>query len=225
VSDAARRAPAVVVPESIEDAVEDAALVTCWGRAAVPRHGYGNRQIDGLPTVEEPPRLVQQLLGLARGLLALELPEALVTALVRRVALDSMPAMRGAVLAALSLGEPLSTAALGRAAGLDRKVAKMQAEELQAIGVVHGAREGDWDDENEESDKRRVTWQLVGDDGALIADVFAAQRCDPGWDEVWVPIPLPPRRRARTGRHPTLRPTPCPRIPGSLGRRSLRSRR
>ena len=37
-----------------------------------------------MPVVEEPPRLVRQLLALARGLLSLELPENYATALVRR---------------------------------------------------------------------------------------------------------------------------------------------
>ena len=43
------------------DAIEDAALVTAWGRGAVPRNGYGRREIEGIPVVEEPMRLVQQL--------------------------------------------------------------------------------------------------------------------------------------------------------------------
>lgn len=198
VSDAARLAPAVVVPPAVEEAVEDAALVACWGRAAVPRHGYGARPIDGLPTIEEPMRLIRQLLGLARGLLALGLPEGSVTALLRRVALDSMPATRRAVLATLSLGEPLSTTALARAAGLDRKVARFQAEELQAIGVVHGQRDGDPEDEDE-NDRRRVTWQLAAEDGSLIADVFAAQRRAPRWDEMGGPTPLPPGKGDEDG--------------------------
>ena len=115
------------LPEHVSDAVEDAALVTCWGRAAVPRSGYGRREILDVPTVEELMRVVQQLTGIARGLYALGLGDAAVTALTRRVALDSMPAARHAVLAALSTGELLSTAGVARAASIDRKVAPVLA--------------------------------------------------------------------------------------------------
>lgn len=180
VTDAAGRVDSVAVPEAVAIEIEDAALVTCWGRAAVPRHGYGRRDIDGMPVVEEPPRVVRQLLSLARGLLALGVPEHYATELVRRVALDSMPDARCAVLSALSLGEPLSTAALGRAAGLHRHVARMQAEELEAVGVVLGERHGD----EEEDDRRTVTWQLDGEAGEVIADVLAAHRLSEGWHEV-----------------------------------------
>ena len=62
------------LPDAVWDEIEDAALVTAWGRGAVPRNGYGRREIEGLPVVEEPMRLVQQLGILARGILALGLP-------------------------------------------------------------------------------------------------------------------------------------------------------
>ena len=180
------------LPESLEDAIEDAALVTCWGRAAVPRHGYGRREIDGIPTVEEPPRLIHQLRGVARGLVAIGLPEPGVEQTVRRVALDSMPADRFAVLSVLADGEPLSTAEVSRRSRLDRKVARFRLEELQAIGVVRGDRQGEEPDD-EERDTRPATWRLDGHDGQLIADVLNAPRAEGGWDEMWVPTPQPPQ--------------------------------
>jgi hypothetical protein len=183
IADAARRIPDDV-PDSVFNVIEDAALVTCWGRAAVPRHGYGRREIDGMPVVEDPPRVVRQLHGLARGLLALGLPEDYTAGLIRRVALDSMPEDRRAVLAALSFGEPLTAAALARRAGLHRHVARMRAEELEAIGVVHGERLGA--DRDEEYDKRPAVWRLAGDDGQLIAAVFASLRNAGKWHEIWV---------------------------------------
>jgi len=193
VSEAAAKAENTAVSAAVASDVEDAALVACWGRAAVPRHGYGRREIDGLPEVEEPPRLVRQLLGVARGLLALGVPEKYTTELVRRVALESMPDARRRVLAALSLGEPLTTAALSRTAGLHRHVARMQAEELEAVGVVLGERQGD----EEEDDRRPVTWQLDGD-GDLIAEVFAAHSSAKGWHEMFLThTPPPPRSRRR----------------------------
>jgi hypothetical protein len=91
-------------------------------------------------------RLVQQLGGIARGMLALGLSPTAAAAIVRRVALDSMPAARHAVLAALSTGEVLSTAGCARAANLDRKVCRMALEELAAIGVVENDRSDEEDD-------------------------------------------------------------------------------
>jgi hypothetical protein len=193
ISDAAGRVGNIVIPKPVEMVIEDAALVTCWGRAAVPRHGYGRREIDGMPVVEEPPRLVRQLSALTRGLFALGLPEEYVIALVRRTALDSMPEGRRAVLGALAHGEPLTTAALGRAAHMHRHMARMQAEEMEAIGVVLGEREGD----DEEDDRRPVTWQLHGDDGDLVADVFAAHRRYGGWHEVLHTHTRPPLRNSK----------------------------
>lgn len=49
----------------------DAAFVVSRARAVVPRHGYGRREIDGVPVIEEVPRLARQLGLLVRGLLAL----------------------------------------------------------------------------------------------------------------------------------------------------------
>jgi hypothetical protein len=172
------------VPDAVFDVIREAALVTCWGRAAVPRHGYGRREIDGMPVVENTPRIVRQLHGLARGLLALGLPESYAAGLVRSAALDSMPEDRRAVLAALSLGEPLSTSALATKAELHRHVARMRAEELEVIGVVEGERAGT--DQEEEYDRRPVTWRLAGEDGAVLATVFKNHRAREKWHEKWV---------------------------------------
>ena len=88
--------------------LDDLAIVCCYGRAVVPRNAYGRREIEGLAIVEEPPRLVAQLLLLARGLLALELPEPAAVALCRRAALDSMPAVRRGLLAVLADADELT---------------------------------------------------------------------------------------------------------------------
>jgi hypothetical protein len=197
------------LPDDVADAIEDAALVTAWGRGAVPRNGYGRRDIEGVPVVEEPMRLVQQLGMLARGVLHLGLSEQAATDIARRVALDSMPAARRAVLQVLSTGEVLSTSACANRAGLDRKVARMALEELAAIGVVENDRE------NEETDDHAgvVNWALRGPDGEVIADVFEAfHQTQGGWDETWLyTSPSPPVREEEqetTGGKPTLRPTP-----------------
>lgn len=204
-----------VHPE-VAQVIEDAALVTAWGRAAVPRNGYGRREIEGVPVIEEPMRLVQQLGALARGMAALGLPTEAVCALARRVALDSMPEARRAVLSALSAaantGEMLTTAGCARTARLDRKVARHQLEELAAIGVVQDDREQD-----EADDPAGVVhWSLTGEDGALIAAVFGEHRATGGWDETWVykssSLPLKgetdEHNGAQTRDEPTVRPTP-----------------
>ncbi len=178
------------MPAEVVDSIEDAALVTCWGRAAVPRSGYGRREILDVPTIEEPMRVVQQITAIARGLLGLGLNDNAVAALARRVALDSMPAARRAVLAALATGEVLTTAGVARAAGVDRKVARFALEELAAVGVVCSDRS---DGDEAEEPTGTVTWALAGDDGAIIAHVFAGHSRCGGWDNMWVAIPPPPQ--------------------------------
>lgn len=188
----------IEVPENIAEWIEDAALVGCWGRAAVPRNGYGKREIDGVAMVEEPPRLIRQLLVLARGLLALRIDEETTIALVRRVALDSMPATRRAVLQVLGSGEMnLTTAKVAGAAGLERGVARRTLEELEVIGIVAGRRAGP-EPEEHETDRRSCTWSLTGEDGQLVAAVLSdAHRARSRCAEMWGPPTQPPRNRDR----------------------------
>ena len=92
----------VKVSDALHDAIEDAALITAMGRATVPRNSYGAQEITGPASVEGVGRLVKQLTGLARGLLALGLGTDATITLVRRVALDSMPVRRLRVLQVLA---------------------------------------------------------------------------------------------------------------------------
>lgn len=212
---------AVVIPEALYIAAEDAAIVTCWGRAAVPRHGYGRREIDGIPIVEEPPRLVKQLLGITRALLALHCTEEVTAALVRRVALDSMPLSRSAILRVLSRTDrDMSTSAVARAAGIDRHVARRNLEEMELVGVVRGERAGEEPDDYE-PDRRACHWTLDGDDGALVAAVFeqAAKDDAEGGPKSSLTPPSPPNKKEQYGEapytsgHPSVqvtRPQPAP---------------
>ncbi|MPY92958.1 MAG: hypothetical protein GEV08_07785 [Acidimicrobiia bacterium] len=178
VAAARRKIGDVAVPDSVFAALVDAALVACWGRGVVPRHGYGRREIDGTAEVEEPPRITRQLHGLARGLFAIGLDDDTVAVLVRRVALDSMPAPRRAVLAVLANGEVnLTTARVAELSGLHKQVARMQLEELEVIGVAHGRRDGPEPDDFD-VDRRRCTWALVGEGGRLVHQVFATAVTD-----------------------------------------------
>lgn len=167
------RLPQVEVTGDLAAAIEDAALVCCWGRAAVPRHGYGAREIDGIATIEEPPRLVRQLTTLARGLLAMGTTADDTATICRRIALDSMPADRFAVLAMLAAraDNVRTTAEIANAARLHRHVARRALEELEVVRVVRAVRDGDVPAESE-PDRRTCRWFLDGTDGDLIAEMF-----------------------------------------------------
>lgn len=181
VTAARARLTAVEMPEELDETLVDFALVLCWGRAAVPRNGYGKREITGTAEVEEPPRITQQLGTFARGLLALGLSTDQVTDICRRLALDSMPAPRRAVLAALvEAGTEGATAgALARAAGLHHDVAVRTLEELAVIGIAYDANAPDPDEPAlvgfsvEGVHGRRSRWLLTDDDAELIGTVFA----------------------------------------------------
>lgn len=177
------------VPDKVLDVIEDAAMVCCYGRAAVPRHGYGRREIDGVPVVEEPPRLIRQLTTVARGALALGCTTDDTAGLVRSVALDSMPATRRAVLKVLATGkeDTPTTAAAARAAGLDRKVCRRTLEDLEAVGAVVAIRHGDEPDDDEELDRRPCTWALGGEVGPVVLTVFDAHEQWAGWADFQVP--------------------------------------
>lgn len=192
------------LPDNIEDAIVNAALVTCWGRAAVPRHGYGRREIDGVPTIEEPPRLIRQLRGLARGMVALGVDAQRTELAVRRVAADSMPLARRKALEVLADGEPVTTSELARRADLHRHVARRQLEELELIGVAKGVRHG-LEPADDDVDRRPVHWQLDGADGVLIGHVLRrlsnmrSTLSEIGWHETLSSTPHPPKYRPSQG--------------------------
>jgi hypothetical protein len=169
--------------------LDDLAIVCCYGRAVVPRNAYGRREIEGLAIVEEPPRLVAQLVLLARGLLALGLEEPAAVALCRRAALDSMPAVRRGLLAVLADAEEVTVSEAARRVGCHRHVARMALEELSAIGLAAcpGLDENLDDDPELPGRWAAHPWRLAGPDQRLVRQVLAA----PPWHEVW---PAPPGR-------------------------------
>lgn len=191
----------IKVPDKVLDTIEDAAMACCFGRAAVPRHGYGRREIDGVPVVEEPPRLIRQLTTVAQGALALGCSEQDTAGLVRTVALDSMPATRRAVLKVLATGanDKPTTAAAARAAGLDRKVCRRTLEDLEAVGAVVAIRHGEEPDDDDELDRRPCTWALGGEVGPIVLDVLNAHEQWAGWADFQVPNTPPPLTRDVNG--------------------------
>jgi len=171
VADAVKRARSVTVSDELGVVIDDAAIVTCLGRADVPRDGYGRREIIGMPTIEEPPRLAAQLDKLARGLLALGLDNESAAALCRRAALDSMPLERRACIETLADGRALTQVQVARQARCDRNVARRTLEDLAAIGIAtyDGA-------ESDDEDARRGPWHLIGENVETIERVFGAPR-------------------------------------------------
>jgi hypothetical protein len=138
-------------------------LLACRGRADVPRDGYGRREIIGIPTVEEPPRLTGQLAKLARGALALGLDERATGGLCRRAALDSLPLARRGCLLALSEDEA-DVSTIARRAGCHRHVAERALEELAEVDLAAY-------DEPTEKHKGRL-WHLAGANAALVQRVL-----------------------------------------------------
>jgi hypothetical protein len=189
VAAAHHRVAALQLSPAAAEHLDDLAILCCYGRAVVPRNAYGRREIEGLAIVEEPPRLVAQLVLLARGLLALGLQEAAAVALCRRAALDSMPAVRRGLLQVLADAEEVTVSEAARRVGCHRHVARMALEELSAIGLAAcPGLDEDLDDDPELPGRWAAhPWRLAGPDQRLVREVLAARP----WHEVW---PAPPGR-------------------------------
>jgi ribosomal protein S18 acetylase RimI-like enzyme len=184
VAGAQDKAAGVRLSEQAAERLDDLAIVCCFGRAVVPRNAYGRREIEGLAIVEEPPRLVGQLLLLARGLLALGLVETAVVGLCRRAALDSIPQVRRRLLHALAEDDEVSVSEAARRVGCDRRVARMGLEELAAIGLATCPALDDEDQEELEVAPGRWSahpWRLAGPDQRLVRAVLQGRP----WDEAW----------------------------------------
>jgi hypothetical protein len=106
-------------------------------RSAVERDGY-SREIELVPGSEAPTRLVIVLDRLLAGLDAIGLERAAAWQLLAKVALDSIPALRRAMLATLaeSGGEP-TTSELAEAVSHPTVTTRRALEDLAAHGVVH----------------------------------------------------------------------------------------
>jgi hypothetical protein len=182
-----RRVGSLQLSPAAAEHLDDLAIVCCYGRAVVPRNAYGRREIEGLAIVEEPPRLVAQLVLLARGLLALGLEEPAAVALCRRAALDSMPAVRRGLLQVLADASEVTVSEAARRVGCHRHVARLALEELAAIGLAAcpGLDEDPDDDPELPGRWAAHPWRLAGPDQRLVREVLAA----PPWHEVW---PAPP---------------------------------
>jgi hypothetical protein len=129
--------PAIELPEDEDAALGDIAVAATLCRSPVPRGGYGRREITGLPDTEEPYRLAAQLRALARGAMAIGCSAQEAVALARRCAMDTVPPVRVRMLWVLAhAAEGLTAASAGRAAEVDRKVARRALEDLRALGII-----------------------------------------------------------------------------------------
>jgi hypothetical protein len=105
-------------------------------RSAVERDGY-SREIELIPEPEAPGRLALVLGRLLEALLVLSVPRRHSWSIIAKVALDSMPAIRRAVLQHL-VDDPLPTTAVavGEALGYPTTTARRTLEDLAAHGLV-----------------------------------------------------------------------------------------
>jgi hypothetical protein len=206
-SELVRAARAVVADVELDDEMydqlEDAAMLTCLGRAAVPRNAYGRREIDGIPVIEEPARVTGQIVALAKSLLALGVPRDEGLALAGKCALDTVPQARLAILRQLANGEPLTVSEVRRRTGLNRHVARRALEDMEVVELTTCPRH-ERDEETEESGfPSSNPWQL-GAEGALVVRVLEAQMASehasdsegsPLARSVGYPTPTPPNKR------------------------------
>jgi hypothetical protein len=173
IEDASWRLGEIEDRDSLASRIDDIAIVAAAGRTAVPRSGYGAREILGEAVREEPMRLVGQLTMLNAGLLALGLDHYEALRLVQRCALDSMPLTRRKVLGALSPGEALTVAEIARRVRSDRKVVRFALVELSVIGLCRY--EGDDQDDEDGNEKRAPKpWRLAGEEATLVASIFTS---------------------------------------------------
>lgn len=134
-----QRLPNVSITPDIRERLITLAHVTATIRSRVPRH-WKSEAIEYEPRPEIGTRLVKQLSQLAKGI-ALVRDEFSVSSevfeLVRRVASDSVPALRRKVLDALSqFSEFDSTEEIAKKVGLPTKSAKFVLDDLVILGVV-----------------------------------------------------------------------------------------
>jgi hypothetical protein len=164
----------VELDDEMYDQLEDAAMLTCLGRAAVPRNAYGRREIDGIPIIEEPARITGQIVSLAKSLLALGVSRGEALALAGKCALDTVPQARLACLKQLAGGEPMTVSEVRRRTGLNRHVARRALEDMEVLDLTACPRHEKDEESEEVGFPASVPWHL-GEERALVARVLAAQ--------------------------------------------------
>jgi len=172
VEQAADRARTITIPIQLHAALVDLAIVCCYARAAVPRSGYGHREITSMAIVEDPPRLTKQLIQLAHATLALGAPTGHAYQLCRHAALDSIPQARRRVLEVLADRGEHAVSEVAREVGAHRQVARFALEELAAAGLLAFPVSYDEDETGQGGSWTPRSWRLDGPDTDLIVSVL-----------------------------------------------------
>jgi hypothetical protein len=139
-----------VESEADRIAVVNLADFTTKARSTVERGGY-SRELDYVPASEMPGRFARQLLSLGRGIALVHGRSAIAAedmARVRRVALDSIPTARRAVLQELARA-PRTVARVTSAVRFSDTLVRRTLEDLKALDLIEEdgglwAPRGDW---------------------------------------------------------------------------------
>lgn len=162
-----------ITSEETETLLDLCALVARC-RSSVERNAYG-REIELIPGAESPTRLTVTCLRLFSGLVAIGTPREGAWRVVRRVALDSMPALRFRVIRELfkmekagwrtpegavpntQESEGAGTGAISRALGYPTSTGRRTLEDLDAYGIVKRSRIGSGKEDKWRLDKSIYT--------------------------------------------------------------------
>lgn len=128
----------VTIPPWALDRLIGLAELTAVGRAAVSRDGY-SKVIRVIPEPEGPARLVQQFEKLRHGLCAIQRltePSEKELLVVAKVARDTMPSTRLAVLRAFAGASALTQGELSDATRLPSSTCQYVLQDLTALDVV-----------------------------------------------------------------------------------------
>jgi hypothetical protein len=105
-------------------------------RSAVVRDSFSSREIVASPQPEAPARFAKQLATMMQALQIMGLSAAESEVLVRRLAFDSVPPDRLAVLRVLRAGHEMPTAKVGEAVDLPTTTARRLLEDLAALHLA-----------------------------------------------------------------------------------------
>lgn len=134
------REPRARTKEETDHLIATATLVV-RGRSAVERDGY-TREVELVPAPEAPTRLVIVLARLLDGLDAIGCGREEAFQLVTKCALDSIPALRLAVLTTIHAEDDLDTNAVAEAVRHPSSTTRRALEDLVAHGLLHRQRGG-----------------------------------------------------------------------------------